>query len=150
MIYWDSSALVKKYLKENGSDTVLQWLSKDHNLVTSQLTYAEVHATFARKLREKEISSKIYQEVCSLFEADWKAIAVVRVEDKLLPKIRSLLMKHPLRSADGVHLASALYVSECSRHNPLPFACADNKLLQAAVSEGLEGWNPLAAENPNM
>lgn len=139
MIYWDSSALIKKYLKEDGSNSVLQLLSTDPLLATSQLTYAEAHATFARKLREKEISLKTYQGACSMFEADWKAMAIVRMEDKILPKIRSLLAKHPLRSADSVHLASALYVSEYSRYNALPFACADKKLLQAAISEGLAG-----------
>lgn len=143
MIYWDSSALIKKYLKEDGSNAVLQLLSTDPILATSQLTYAEVHATFARKLREKEISLKTYQGTCSLFEADWEAMAIVRIEDKLLPKIRSLLAKHPLRSADSVHLASALYVSEYSHYNALPFACADKKLLQAAINEGLAGWNPV-------
>lgn len=146
MIYWDSSALIKKYLKEDGSKAVLQWLGTVSVLATSQLTYAEVHATFARKLREKDISLKTYKDTCSLFEADWKAMAIVRVEDKLLPKIRSLLTKHPLRSADSVHLASAIYISEYSSNNPLPFACADNKLLQAAISEGLVGWNPITAE----
>lgn len=143
MIYWDYSALIKKYLKEDGSNAVLQRLSIDTVLATSQLTYAEVHATFARKLREKEISLKTYQETCSLFESDWKAMVIVRLEDKLLPIISSLLARHPLRGADSVHLASALYISEYSRYNSLPFACADKKLLQAAVSEGLSGWDPL-------
>lgn len=143
MIYWDSSALIKKYLKEDGSDTVLQWLSIDPVLTTSQLTYAEVHATFARKLRNKDISPKTYEGTCSLFESDWKAMVIVRMEDKLLPKISSLLTRHPLRGADSVHLASALYVSEYSRCKSLPFACADKKLLQAAIDEGLSEWNPL-------
>jgi len=146
LIYWDTSALIKKYLKEDGSDTVLQRLSIDPVLATSQLTYAEVHATFARKLRNKEISLKTYKETCSLFEADWKAMAIVRMEDKLLPKIHHLLTKHPLRGADSIHLASAIYISEYSHYNPLPFACADKKLLQAAISEGLAGWDPLIAE----
>ena len=51
MIYGDASALVKKYLSETGSDTVRQWLAKDPGLVTSQLAYAEIHATFAAKER---------------------------------------------------------------------------------------------------
>lgn len=143
MIYWDSSALIKKYLREEGSDTVLQWLLVDHVLTTSQLTYAEIHATFARKLRDKEISHETYEEIRSLFDSDWKAMTIVRMEDNLLPKISAILTRQPLRGADAVHLASALYVSECSRFNPLPFACADIKLLEAAVKEGLDGWNPL-------
>ncbi len=146
MIYWDSSAIIKKYLKEDGSKAVFQRLAADPVLATSRLTYAEVHAAFARKLREKEISLKTFQETCSLFETDWRAMAIVRMEDKLLPKIRSLLTKHPLRSADSVHLASALYISNYSRYNHLPFACADKKLLEAAVNEGLDAWNPLAIE----
>jgi len=143
LIYWDASALVKKYLSETGSDTVRQWLAKDPVLVTSQLAYAEIHATFARKRRERDISSLDYQRVCRIFEADWQAITVVQLDDRLLPTIRSLLSRHPLRGADSVHLASALYTAEQAQLRPLPFACADNRLLQAARKEGLDGWNPL-------
>jgi len=145
LIYWDASALVKKYLSETGSETVRQWLAKDTVLVTSQLTYVEIHATFARKKRERDISPSDYQRVCRTFETDWQAITVVQLDDRLLPKIRYLLSRHPLRSADSVHLASALYISEQAQLRPLPFACADDRLLQAARREGLDGWNPLVS-----
>lgn len=143
MTYWDSSALIKKYLKEDGSHNVQQRLSEDPFLVTSQLTYAEIHATFARKQRENDISLNDYQKICKFFETDWKAIFIVRLDDALLPEIRNLVGKHPLRGADSVHLASAIYVSGQTKQRRLPFACADNRLLHAAVAEGLKGWNPL-------
>lgn len=143
MIYWDSSALIKKYLMENGSDAVLQKLSADPLIVTSQLAYPEILATFARKLREKAMPAKAYQSACHSFEADWKAMTIVHLDDAILSRVRNLLARHQLRSADVVHLASALYVAERTRFPSLPFACADNRLLHAAGQEGLEGWNPL-------
>lgn len=143
MIYWDSSALIKKYLREEGSDVVHRRLKADSVVITSQIAYAEVHATFARKLREKAFSTRIHQKICRLFDADWKAMIIVRMDDVLLPVIRDLLVRHPLRSADSIHLASAVHVSERARHSSLSFACADEKLLEAAIKEGLAGWNPL-------
>lgn len=144
MIYWDSSAVIKKYLSEEGSDVVHLRLKADSVVITSQITYAEVYATFVRKMREKAFSTQTHQKICRMFDADWKAMIIVRMDDVLLPVIRDLLIRHPLRSADSIHLASAVHVSERARHSSLSFACADEKLLQAAKKEGLAGWNPLA------
>ena len=143
MIYWDSSALVKKYLKEEGTDRVRRWLAEDSLLVTSQLTYAEIHATFARKAREGALAPDDCKKIGQTFEADWNAMFIVHLDDVLLPGIRRVVSRHPLRGADSIHLASALYVSERIRQRPLPFACADCRLLQAVKAEGMEGWNPL-------
>jgi len=143
VIYWDSSALIKKYLKEVGTESVRRWLSEDSLIVTSQLSYAEIQATFARKSREKTLPPKDYRSIRRSFDADWKAMFIVYIDDVLLPIIRRLVESHPLRGADSVQLASALYVSERIRPEPLQFACADTHLLHAAIAEGMNGLNPL-------
>ena len=55
MIYIDSSALVKRYLKENGSERVQKTLSGKNLLAVSKLAYPEVLSAFMRKHRAGEL-----------------------------------------------------------------------------------------------
>ena len=143
MIYWDSSAFVKKYLREEGSNAVVDRLTGDPAVATSILSYAEIHAVFARKARERNVSAAALERLSRSFDSDWQSLVVVRVNDAILPAVRDVLIRHPLRGADAVHLASALYLARQTRSSNLCFACADDRLLQAAAAEGLKAWNPL-------
>ena len=53
MLYLDSSALIKRYVKELGTDATKARIETEAatpgNPFTSVLTYAEIHATLARK-----------------------------------------------------------------------------------------------------
>jgi predicted nucleic acid-binding protein len=144
LIYWDSSAFVKKYLREEGSDAVVRRLDDDPAVASSILSYAEIHAVFSRKARERGISAAALERLRRSFDSDWKSLVVVRVYDMILPSVREVLSRHPLRGADAVHLASALYLARQTRVTGLSFACADDRLLKAAAAEGLTAWNPLA------
>lgn len=142
MIYWDASALVKKYFREDGSGAVLDRLKGDPVAATSALSYAEIHAVFARKRRERGAAPGALQRRAQSFDGDWESLIVVRIGDALLPMVRDVLGRHPLRGADAVHLASALFLARQTRTPALCFACADERLLEAAAAEGLGAWNP--------
>ena len=56
MIYADSSAIVKRYYAEPGSDLLKsRWVAIDR-IFTSRVTYAEIHAVLARKARDGELA----------------------------------------------------------------------------------------------
>lgn len=58
---------------------------------------------------------------------------------------RHLLEQHPLRANDAVHLASAIIANRSlvdAGLPPLLFLCADNRLMDIAISEALTGTNP--------
>ena len=50
---------------------------------------------------------------------------------------RDLIQRHPLRGFAAVHLASALNLKR-DLGEPITFAAADERLLQAAAAEGLQ------------
>lgn len=143
MIYWDSSALVKKYLREEGSDVVMQRLIGDGVVATSILSFAEIHAVFARKASERVISATAQKLLIRSFESDWQSMIVVHMNEVILPVVRDVLSRHNLRGADAVHLASGLYLARRTKCPKLSFGCADDRLLKAASAEGLLAWNPL-------
>lgn len=145
----DTSALVKRYVPEIGSEWILSITDPVTNsdLVISQITWVEVHSAFARRLRDGSLSAErfdlIVQKVREDFENEYR---VVDVDRTLIETATELVMQHPLRAYDAVQLASALRVQSVLRSMPetqLIFVSADNRLLDIAQSAGL------AIDNPN-
>lgn len=141
MIYYDSSALVKKYVLENGSENVLRVLEQGGLAATSKLSYAEIHASLARKRRERALSEKDYHGAAGDFESDWREFLVVEFQDELLPIIRQLSARHALKGADLVHLGSALWLKKAAGEK-ITFLASDAQLLKLAKLEKLEIVNP--------
>lgn len=52
IVYFDTSALIKRYFTESGSPAVVELWARATLIAASQITYAEMNATFARKARE--------------------------------------------------------------------------------------------------
>lgn len=139
ILFADTSALIKLYIEETGSAAMAE-RARSVRLALSALAYAEVHATFARRLREALLTEDEYRELVARFEHDWQGVIVVALRPALLGRIPRLVKEHPLRGADAVHLASALTLQEAGLETA--FAVADGRLVEAAAKEGLEPFNP--------
>ena len=137
MIYLDTSALIKRYIKEAGSEKVHSLFSSKINLVTSKIAYVEVYAAFTRRKREGDLPPTRYQKVCRLFEREWPAYLVIELHDDILRLSRDLIKKHPLRGFDAIHLASAKFIKQQIK-KATTFVCADKRLLNSAKSEGFK------------
>ncbi len=57
IIYLDTSALIKRYVQEEGSDELTQWINAAVLAGTAAITYAEMSAALAKVERMKWISS---------------------------------------------------------------------------------------------
>ncbi len=141
MIYFDSSALVKKYVRESGSEKVFDLAAEADMLVTSKLTYPEIHSGIGRKRREKGIAEKDSKAALDMFESDWAAFLVIEFQDELLPVIKQLSSRHALKGADLVHLASVLWFRKAAREK-ITLVASDLQLLRAAKAEKIEVINP--------
>lgn len=147
--FLDTSALVKRYVPEIGSDWILSITdpATSNDLAISQITWVEVHSAFARRLRDGSLSADrfdlILQKVREDFENEYQ---IVDVDRTLIETAGELVLRHPLRAYDSVQLASALRVQSMLisvQNTQLIFVSADNRLLNIAQSEGL------AIDNPN-
>lgn len=142
MIYFDSSALVKRYLKEDGTEVVKSILRAEKMIGTSKLTYPEMFSAFMRKFRTAEIGEKHLQSVIDTFETDWAHFFVIEFHDELLQRGKELIERYPLKAADAVHLSSALWLELTTKAN-LTFLTSDDTLVKAARAENLRVVNPL-------
>jgi hypothetical protein len=155
VLYLDSSALIKHYVNEAGTDALNARLREEvaglRSVFTSVLTYAEMHGAFARLTRDKPISTDESARLHDSFDADWVlSISPIELESNVLGIARNLLKELPLRSADAVHLASALWLRDMARlsmkpdqyKGPLVFVCSDKRLSKAALQKQIEVFDP--------
>ncbi len=155
MLYLDSSALIKRYQNEQGTETLNIRLREEakglRSVFTSVLTYAEIHAAFARRAREKLLSTEEAAAVQDEFDADWVlSIGPIELGTGVLVFVRDLVRGFPLRGADAIHLASALWLRDMARlgmkvdqyTGPLVFVSSDKQLAKAAAKNHLEVFNP--------
>jgi hypothetical protein len=136
--YYDTSALVKQYLQEAGSKLVLELLKSGEKVYTASLTYAEGHAAFSRRAREGRLTRQTARRLALRFDKDWESYDVVILGEDVLRLARQMLYRHPLRSADAIHLASALLLARTSPTARWSFVCADGRLCDAAKAEGFQ------------
>jgi len=138
--YFDTSALIKAFLVEVGTDTAQQFLLRGGVAATATITYAEMYSGFARKMREGGLSRKHYDDVCGAFESYWSACLQVELTKGILTRARDLMQRHPLRAFDAIHLASALNLKQ-DLGESLTIIAADERLLQAAEAEHIDTVN---------
>lgn len=140
MLFLDTSALVKVYISEPGSERMREAAAGDEPKVASVLAFAEMHATFARRRREELLTPSELEQVQRDFGDDWERLTRISVGDAVLRLVPGLCERHPLRGADAVHLASALLLHK--EGLKVVFACSDRNLLGSAVAEGLRVFDP--------
>lgn len=140
MIYLDSSALVKRYVKEKGSEKV-NLVSSSDTVVTSKITYAEILSGLSRKRREKCIGEKDFQTAIERFEIDWEILIIIELQDELLPIIKNLLLSYTLKGADAIHLASCLWFKKNIKED-VTFVASDKPLINIAIEEGIKTLIP--------
>jgi uncharacterized protein len=159
VLYLDSSALIKRYQNEPGTDVLnarLQAEAKGLRAVfTSVLTYAEIHASLARRVREQLLSPEEAAAVANEFDADWVlSLGPIELGTNVLGFVRDIVRGFPLRGADAVHLASALWLRDMARlgmkadqyTGPLVFVSSDKQLARAASKHKIEVFDPAAAQ----
>ncbi|MDP2639239.1 MAG: type II toxin-antitoxin system VapC family toxin [Betaproteobacteria bacterium] len=136
ILYFDTSALVKLYVRERGSLVIRRQAGKADAIATSVVAYAEARAAFARLRREKPRSGKPHRERVGQLDRDWDRYVLVELSAAVARSAGELADTHGLRGFDAIHLASALWLKS-AYSGDLAFAAFDRKLTAAAASAGL-------------
>lgn len=152
MLYLDSSALIKNYINETGSGAMSARIAAESAAssipFSSVLTYAEIHATLAKKARKKLLTARELRHAQTGFESDWAfGINVIPLDAGVLASIRDSVSRFPLSGADAVQLASALWLRNTTQTGKasvanLTFASSDLRLIDAALDYNLQVFNP--------
>jgi predicted nucleic acid-binding protein len=147
---FDSSGLVKRYVREVGSQWVRTILRSDSGNIVSiaEITRAEVASALSRRAREGQITQEQCSRLIQTLEVHCATrYPLVPTDHAIVGLAVNLLQRHPLRAYDAIQLSTALTVSRSLAAHGIPsliFVSADDALNVAAQAEGL------ATENPNQ
>jgi uncharacterized protein len=153
MLYLDSSALIKRYFREKGSDVMNARFDRGGQIYTSTLTYAEVQSAFGRAFRMKEITGARLGELREAFVQDWSfGLSALEVDTRTMIALPKLVEQYSLKASDAVHLSTAYWLRDSLRisshrsaqADSVEFGVADKTLGQIAIQCGLRVFNPEA------
>jgi uncharacterized protein len=135
--YFDTSALIKRYVDEFGRRDVLALLRKNHCVVSAVLP-VEVRSALRRRVSEKTLDSKRVPAVLKRLEADRAYWTIVEASREVLAMAESLSGAHPLRALDAIHVASAKLFADRAASQAFTFVSADSRQTDVAEALGLE------------
>lgn len=136
IIYLDSSALVKRYVVETGSDQVEEWISNAQILSTGLITRAEISAAISRLCRMNFVDQVTKDRTLEIFRLEWESFVRLPVSETTVDRADRLACLYDLRGYDAVHLASACIWRETLARDVF-LATFDRKLWRSAHAEGL-------------
>lgn len=130
-IFFDSSAFVKRYIREEGTDNVLTLCNQATELCLSGIALLEIISAFCRLQRESRVSSTQYQQLKALLMADIVDAAICDLSPDVIRHSIIALEANVLRGMDAIHIGSALALKADL------FVTSDSRQLTAALQAGL-------------
>jgi predicted nucleic acid-binding protein len=145
--FFDSSALVKRYVSETGSMWVLSLVDpfSGHQSYMARITGAEIAAAVAARARAGTLSPVDAVTVLTTFRHDFRhEYRIIEITPALIEAAMSLAEAHAIRGYDAVQLAAALELhAEClAAGTPLTLISSDGMLNTAAAAEGVTVADP--------
>ena len=135
IVYFDTSALIKLYVEEEGSSAVRDLMASLDLAASSNVLPVELRGSLARMSRSARLDATSYDRARADFEEDWPAMTVVPATGVVLAHAAELAERHFLKALDAIHLASALTLS--GHEDDLVLSTWDRPLLDAASAEGI-------------
>ena len=128
MIFLDTSALVKRYVAEPGSETVLRHMDQDLDWAASALGRTEARVTLCHRGPEGDIGSPVQQRLVR----DWDRFVVVPMDPECLALAEDIGCRQRVRTLDAIHLAAAVRL-----RREAAFLSFDRQQREAAAALGL-------------
>jgi predicted nucleic acid-binding protein len=130
--YFDTSALVKLFLAEDGSEQAMTLFAATEVAITNALAFVEVRAALAAAVRAGRLEAAALETAKADLQALRERFAVVD-PGGVLEAAADTAERYALRAYDAVHLATALAVAG----DDLVLVCWDADLSAAASRAGL-------------
>ena len=136
ILYLDSSALVKRYVAEIGSQEVAQAMTQAQVSGTVVMARAEMAAAFAKAVRMAALTEEEAKTCLDQFRRDWPHLVRTRVTEATVARADQFAWQYHLRGYDAVHLAAAVLWQEILGEL-VTMATFDLKLWQVATQVGI-------------
>ena len=137
--YFDSSALIKRYVIEDGSNDVSDLIEQSGMVGSSLLTQVEMAAALTKSVRLKILENQEAENAWQDFLEHWPSFTRLAVTPVLAERAARLTWKLSLRGYDAAHLAAVLIWQE-TIETQVTLATYDRELWTAGKEAGLAVW----------
>jgi uncharacterized protein len=124
ILYLDTSALVKRYVEEKGSETVLDAMTPESTWSVCRIGYVETVRAVGLGGAPSDVAR---------VRREWSLFDVVEISQRLAELAAQVALSTGLRALDALHLASALSLDA----EDVIFVTWDARLHRAAREHGL-------------
>jgi predicted nucleic acid-binding protein len=146
LLYLDTSALVKLYVIEEGTEQMLAIAHPDANnqLAILALARVEFRAALRRRQQMGDIPAETSDDLIKMFQGHCNSVLQVQpINELVLEAAIGVVDRQTLRAYDALQLGGCLALRRALElEDDLQFVCADAKLVDAARDEGLITVNP--------
>ena len=145
-LYLDTSALVKLYVQEVGTELMLKLAHPDANnqLVILSLGALEFRAAVRRRAKLGDLELTAADSLLLSFSQHLATVFQVQpINDSVVEEAAGVIDRHNIRAYDAIQLAGCLaLIATVGRDIEVHFVCADHQLLEAARAEGISAIEP--------
>lgn len=134
--YFDTSVLVKTYVREPGSGKARQ-LVRSRRVLTSSIAAVELSSAFRRNLSSGSIDERSYSAIVKRFHQHRRKFRLLEMTSSVLEGAEKYVADFDVRALDAIHLASAMALRDRFSRN-LSFVTADTRQRDVAHHLGLE------------
>ena len=148
LYYLETSALVKLYVYEPGTERLLALTAGDagHRFAILSIAQVEFRSAIRRRQRGGEIPASVADELVESFRRHAEGKFLIQpFSDSLLDVSLALIDGYALRGFDAIQLAGYLLLRSTSGSEEPVFVCADKTLLATARNEACPVLDPCAA-----
>lgn len=136
-MFCDTSALVKLYIVEVGSDELKARVLEAEAVAVCRIAWAEAYAAFSRRAREVPEDAMFIEQAKAALAADWPHFVALDIDQSLVERAGEYADTFALRGYDSIQLAAAFEAGRVSQ-SAILFACFDMRLNKAARLLGMQ------------
>jgi uncharacterized protein len=136
ILFCDTSALIKLYIVEEGSEALKAQMSLAEAVAVCRIAWAEAYSALSRRAREVPQDALAIEQAKAALAADWPHFVVLEIDQALVERAGEYADTFALRGYDSVQLAAAFEIGRISQL-PIFFACFDTRLNKAAKLLGM-------------
>ncbi len=131
ILFCDTSALVKLYVEEDGSDLVMTQAEASEAVAVCRIAWVELMSAFARRAREVPADAAALDRARRRFKSDWPHCLTIELTQGVAELAGEYAEAFALRAYDSMQLAAVMTLHR-ETAGSLRFACFDSRLTKAA------------------
>ena len=130
-IFYDTSAFIKLFQEEFGSDKITKLRDEATINAVSVICLPETFSTLNRLRRDKRFDMSVYKQIKREVLEELESFFVCDLDDQIIKESIGIIERNPLKGMGSIHVSTAL------KWQADQFVSGDKQQLKSAKANGL-------------